>query len=65
VEPLWLPQTHNSDMNINEPTNSRILAELIQVIPGDERMDFIAEARKAKDMDSFIKQFMESNSKDK
>jgi hypothetical protein len=50
-------------MNINEPTNSRILAELIQGVPGDKRMDFIADARKAKDIDSFIKQFMESNAK--
>lgn len=49
-------------MNINEPTNSRILAELIQDVPGDERMDFIDMARKAKDMESFIKQFMTNNS---
>lgn len=52
-------------MNINEPTNSRILAELIQSVPGDERMDFIASAKKAKDMEAFIKQFMESNSENK
>lgn len=52
-------------MNINEPTNSRILAELIQDVPGDERMDFIAMARKAKDMDSFIREFMTNNSKKK
>ena len=52
-------------MNINEPTNSRILAELIQDVPGDRRMDFIAEARKAEDINSFIKQFMKNNTESK
>lgn len=52
-------------MNINEPTTSRILAQLIQGVPGDKRLDFIANARKAKDIDSFIKQFMESNAESK
>jgi hypothetical protein len=52
-------------MNINEPANSRILAELIQGVPGDDRMDFIAKARKAKDMDSFIKEFMKNNAESK
>jgi hypothetical protein len=52
-------------MNINEPSNSRILSELIQDIPGDERMQFIKDARAAKDIDSFAKQVMTNNTKTK
>ncbi len=59
------PQIHNSNMDINEPTNSRILSELIQSIPGNERMQFIADARAAKDIDSFAKQVMTNNAKNK
>jgi hypothetical protein len=50
-------------MNINEPANSRILAQLIQGVPGDERMRFIEDARAAKDIESFTKQFMINNAK--
>jgi len=48
-------------MNINEPANSRILAQLIQGVPGDERMRFIEDARAAKDIESFTRQFMIDN----
>jgi hypothetical protein len=52
-------------MNINEPSNSRILSELIQGVPGDERMQFLKDARAAKDIDSFAKQVMINNAKNK
>ena len=47
-------------MDINEPNNSRQLSILIQGLDPDERIDFIKEARRADDMDSFIKYYMEN-----
>jgi hypothetical protein len=42
-------------MNINEPVNSRMLAILIQGVVGEDRDQFLEDARNAKDMDTFIK----------
>ena len=42
-------------MDINEPTNSRQLSILIQGLNVEERELFLKEARKAEDMESFIK----------
>jgi hypothetical protein len=47
-------------MNINEPSTSRQLAALIQGVKGDFRDQFIEDAKKAKDMKSFIKHFLKS-----
>ena len=47
-------------MDINEPNNSRQLAIFIQGLDPDEKIEFIKEAKRAKDMDSFIKYYMEN-----
>jgi hypothetical protein len=47
-------------MDINEPNNSRQLAILIQGLRPDEKTEFLKEARRAKDMESFIKYYMEN-----
>jgi endo-1,4-beta-mannosidase len=47
-------------MNINEPSTSRQLAALIQGVKGGHREQFIEDAKKAKDMKSFIKHFLKS-----
>ena len=52
-------------MNINEPEISRTLAILIQPVVSEDRRKFIAQARKAKDIDSFIKQVMKNNAEQK
>jgi len=47
-------------MNINEPSTSRQLAALIQGVKGEHRDEFIQDAKKAKDMETFIKHFLKS-----
>ena len=47
-------------MNINEPNTSRQLAALIQGVKSDYRDQIIEDAKKAKDMKSFIKHFLKS-----
>ena len=42
-------------MDINEPTNSRTLAILIQPIVAEDRKRFIEDAQKAKDMEEVMK----------
>lgn len=47
-------------MDINEPNNSRQLAALIQGVDRDYREQFLEDAKKSKDMDSFLKHFLKS-----
>lgn len=47
-------------MDLNEPNNCRQLAILIQGLTPEERTEFLKEARRAKDMESFIKYYMEN-----
>lgn len=47
-------------MDINEPNNSRQLAILIQGLSPDERTEFLKEARRSKDMESFIAYFVKT-----
>ena len=48
-------------MNINEPVTSRQLAAMIQGIPAKARDRFIEDAKKAKDMEAFIKHFTKTD----
>ena len=41
-------------MNIEEPNTSRILAILIQPVIAEDRMKFIADAKAAPDMETFV-----------
>jgi hypothetical protein len=41
-------------MDINSPTNSRLLAIFIQNIAAEDRPRFLEDARKAEDMEDFL-----------